>query len=100
MTTVAAGRIVVLDPSGPIYKQPTSLAPRINDLRGKTVGLMDDTAPGSNILLEQVGILLRERYGVAKVIQRRKPNLSLPAPKAMIEQFKSEVDCMVVGVGA
>ena len=53
----------------------------------------------SDAFLERIGELLEERAGVGTVIARQKPNLSAPAPKAMIEELVNEVDFAVVGVG-
>ncbi len=92
-------RVMVLDPSGFVEQETLSLAPRIGDLKGKTVGLLDDGLPHADALLDRIGELLQERYGVGKVVKIRKPNLSLPSPAAMLEKLKAEVDFAVVGVG-
>jgi hypothetical protein len=43
------------------------------------VGLLDNTKEQADNILQTVGDALRERYGVAKVIMRRKEHYSKPA---------------------
>ena len=99
MTSANRGQIMVLDPSGYLETEASGLAPRIGDLHGKTVGLLDDGLAHAGALLDRVGELLQERYGVAEVIKKQKPNLSLPSPAALLAEMKANVDFMVVGVG-
>ena len=51
------------------------------DLAGKVVGLLDNTKEQADVILETVGEVLRERYGVARVIIRRKEFFSKPATR-------------------
>ncbi len=90
---------MVLDPSGYVEQEAQGLAPRIGQVRGKTVGLLDDGLPHADALLDRIGELLVEKHGVAKVIKIQKPNLSLPSPGPLLEKLKAEVDFVVVGVG-
>ena len=92
--------ITVVDPSGHVWREPTSLARRVDTLRGKTVGLLDDGVQDSHIVLERIGELLQEHNGVDQVILKRKPNLSARVPPDMYEELKAQVDFMVIGVGA
>ena len=92
--------IVVVDPSGHVWRELTSLAKRVESFEGKTVGLLDDGVSASHIVLERIGELLQERNGVGRVILMRKPNLSARVPQDMYEELKSQVDFMVIGVGA
>jgi len=59
--------MIVLSPEG---KAPTTAArvvalPRFPDLRGKVVGLLDNSKPNADKLGERFEQLLREQYGVA-----------------------------------
>ena len=92
--------ITVVDPSGHVWREPTSLARRVESFRGKTVGLLDDGVQDSHIVLERIGELLQERNGVDRTVLMRKPNLSARVPPDMYEELKAQVDFMVIGVGA
>jgi len=68
-------------------KAKIQLAPRPIDLAGKVVGLLDNTKEQADVILETVAETLRERYGVAKVIIRRKEYYSKPATAALMDEM-------------
>lgn len=100
MAQTVKREITVVDPSGHVWREPTGLARRVESLRGKTVGLLDDGVQASHIVLERIGELLQERNGVDRTVLMRKPNLSARVPPDMYEELKAQVDFMVIGVGA
>ena len=51
----------VLNPVADKPKRKFDLAPRLNDLRGKTIGLYWNAKPGGNILLERTGQSLKQK---------------------------------------
>ena len=57
----------------------TPLAPRPRDLRGKRVGILDNSKPNADALLGRVAELLVERAGAAGSERWRKPGASKPA---------------------
>jgi len=63
-------------------------APRLPTLAGKTVGLLDISKPGSSVFLDRIERLLRERYGVARVVRAAKPTFTKRAPGDVIEQLR------------
>ena len=62
-------------------------APRLDGLEGKTLALLDISKPGGKVLLNRLEHLLKERYGVAKVLRETKPTYTKPAPKALLERL-------------
>ena len=74
-------------------------APRLKDLRGKRVGLIDDSKPNGKELLEELADLLKARYRVADVMYHRKPSASKPADPAVIAQMGKECDYAIVAIG-
>jgi hypothetical protein len=56
-----------------------SLSPRPRDLRGKRVGILDNSKPNADALLGRVAELLVERAGASEVRRWRKPGASTPA---------------------
>jgi hypothetical protein len=69
------------------------------DLAGKVVGLLDNTKEQGDIILAAVGEGLRERYGVAGVVIRRKEFFSKPARPEMLDEMAREVQVAVAAVG-
>jgi len=75
------------------------LAPRRVDLVGSIVGLLDNTKEQGDVILHTIAAVLREHYGVAGVISRRKEHYSKPAPEALIEAMAQEVQVAIAAVG-
>jgi hypothetical protein len=94
-----ANELGFIDPTEAGNQAKIALAPRPIDLAGKVVGLLDNTKEQADVILETVAKVLRERYGVARVIIRRKEFYSKPATAALIDEFASEVQVAAAAVG-
>ena len=88
-----------IDPTAGGSGNRIALAPRPMDLAGKVVGLLDNTKEQADIILETVADVLRERYGVAKVVIRRKEHFSKPATEALLNEMASEVQVAAAALG-
>ena len=88
-----------IDPTAGSSRVQIARAPRPADLAGKVVGLLDNTKEQADIILETVAEDLRRRYGVARVVMRRKDYFSRPAPEAMINEMAKEVQVAVAALG-
>ena len=88
-----------IDPTRGGAKTQLARAPRPMDLAGKTVGLLDNTKEQGDIILETIGAALREQYGAADVIIRRKDFYSKPAPAELIDEIANKVQVAVAAVG-
>lgn len=88
-----------LDPTAGGNRAKIVLAPRPMDLAGKVVGLLDNTKEQADVILETIGQALRERYGVAKVIIRRKEAFSRPATEALLNEMAKEVQVAAAALG-
>jgi len=88
-----------IDPTAGGSHIKIAMAPRAADLAGKVVGLLDNTKEQADIILETVAQTLQSRYGVAKVIVRRKEHYSKPATGAMIDEMAKEVQVAVAALG-
>ena len=88
-----------IDPTAGGGRAKIALAPRPMDLAGKVVGLLDNTKEQADIILETVADALRDRYGVAKVIIRRKEYYSKPATEDLINAMANEVHVAAAALG-
>ena len=88
-----------IDPTAGSSKTAVARASRPMDLRGKVVGLLDNTKEQADIILEAVAETLSERYGVAKVVMRRKQFYSKPATAELMDEMANEVDVAVAALG-
>ncbi len=90
----------ILDPTGRAgHSQRLTLAPRPADLRGATVGLLENTKQNAALFLEELGRLLVEEHGAAGVLPRTKTAFALPVPEELLEELASRCDVVVTGVG-
>ncbi|MDB5809834.1 MAG: hypothetical protein JWN94_1956 [Betaproteobacteria bacterium] len=94
-----ANELPFIDPTAGGGKARVALAPRPMDLAGKVVGLLDNTKEQGDVILETIAAALRERYGVAKVVTRRKEHYSKPATEEIINEMAKEVQVAVAAVG-
>lgn len=93
--------MIVLSPEGKAQTSAAKVASvaRFTDLRGKTLGVLDNSKPNADSLAKRLGELLIERYGVAKVISRRKLTAQQGAPKQYLEELAAQADIVLCGLG-
>ena len=88
-----------IDPTAGGTRAIIALAPRPMDLAGKVVGLLDNTKEQADVILDTVADALRQRYGVAKVIIRRKEYFSRPATDGLLNEMAREVQVAAAALG-
>jgi hypothetical protein len=93
--------MIVLSPEGKAQASAAKVAglPRFTDLRGKVVGLLDNSKPNADKLAERLAELLKEKYGVASVISRRKLTAQQGAPKQYLDELAAQADIVLSGLG-
>jgi hypothetical protein len=92
----------IMDPTGQAEDRAgtgLALAPRPHDLRGVTVGLLENGKQNARLFLEDVGALLREQHGVGDVKLRHKEVFSTAEPPEVVDAISAECDVVVTGVG-
>ena len=90
----------LLDPTGASERAAnTTLAPRPRSLRGLTAGLLDNAKPNASVLLSQVGVALRDGYGVREFVMFQKGYFGTPVEQSLIQQILRHCDFVVAGIG-
>ncbi|MBI3965677.1 MAG: hypothetical protein HY329_08580 [Chloroflexi bacterium] len=90
-----------LDPTPEVKAEASqAVGRRLSELAGRRIGLFDNSKNQGDVILERVGELLRERYGVATVVPFRKPNYSDPAADELLDQIAAEVEGVVFAIAA
>jgi hypothetical protein len=89
----------LLDPTLEATPQVLTYAPRPASLRGKRIGLIENTKFNSERLLQKIGDLLQAEYGVAETRMWRKRNSSVPADDTIIAELKKTCEAMIAGIG-
>ena len=92
-------RLEVFDPTTEMTEQPISYVPRPDSLKGKRIGLVENTKYNSDKLLQRIGEILKQEYGAAETRMWRKHNSGVPAHAEIIEEAKRTVDVVVAGIG-
>ena len=96
-----ASRLTLYDPTAP--RREAEHAPgtvkTLSGLAGKVVGFIDNAKPNFGLLADDLGELLQAKYGVARVIKRRKSSASVPAKPEVIEELAGECDVVITGSG-
>lgn len=90
--------ITVLDPTPGTAKQPVALAPPLDTLDGRSVGLLDNGKFNVHAFLDHVEQILRDEYGVREVVRRRKPNQNAPVRPEMLADLTA-CDAVISAVG-
>ncbi len=93
--------MIVLSPEGKAQTSAAKVAglPQFSDLSGKIVGLLDNSKPNADKLAERFADLLKEKYGVANVITRRKLTAQQGAPKQYLDELAAQADIVLSGLG-
>jgi hypothetical protein len=89
--------IRVLDPRVDPDGEPLAAAPGLASLEGAAIGLLDNTKIGTARFYDHLEALLR-RHGAREVLRRRKPDLSRPAPREVLDELAA-ADAIVSGIG-
>ena len=89
----------LVDPTAGGSTAVIQMAARPVDLSGKVVGLLDNTKEQADIILQTVGDALCERFGVERLVIRRKEHYSKPATLEIINEMADQVDVAIAGLG-
>ncbi len=89
----------ILDPTVEPRNQPLTYVGRPDSLKGKRIGLVENTKYNSDRLLQKIGEILVKEYGAAETKMWRKHNASVPAHDEIIDEARRGVDVVVAGVG-
>ena len=89
----------ILDPTVEPRRQPLTYVPRPDSLKGKRIGLVENTKYNSDKLLLRIGDILKQEYGAAETRMWRKHNSGVPAHKEILDEARGTVDVVVAGIG-
>lgn len=90
------GGISVYVPTGDLATAGSPLAKRLDSVRGKRIGILDNCKEFADIVLRGVALVLERDHG-AKVRFWRKSYLGIPSPFAA--EMAKECDAVINGVG-
>lgn len=93
--------MIILSPEGKARSSASRVpaVPRLRDLNGKVVGFLDNGKPNADALEARFEELLKESYGIAGVIRRRKLSAQQGAPEACLNELAARADVIISGLG-
>ena len=92
-------KLVLVSPVNEADTAESTYAPRVAELRGKRVGLLDNSKSNANKMLDAMAAILDTQYGFAEIVRYRKPSASKPVAPEVIEDIGKTCDFVIVGVG-
>ena len=90
-------RITVLSPIGVVSAAGFTAPALPTSLAGRTLGFIDNNKPNFDRLAAEMAELLTERFGIGRVVHRKKANASTPAPPEMLAELAKECDVVLAG---
>ena len=100
MTTASVPTVRLIDPTGfDPGAAPLLLASRPVDLRGRRLGLLDNSKANSDAILWAVARILDDEFEFADIFYARKHNASLPPHPQVLADLHRHADFVIAGVG-
>jgi hypothetical protein len=87
--------IRLYDPTAEPRAIDARLAPRLQTLRGKRIGILDNGKANAGTLMLSVARLLQERHGAGEIVKRDKPVAGPPKPEVL--EALAQCDLTLVG---
>ena len=88
--------IKVYDPTAVSSVRGSNLAPRLPDLRGRVVGVLENGKANAAVLMTALAEELKARHGVREIVVRSKP-VAGPASPETVRVLKEQTDFVLVG---
>jgi hypothetical protein len=91
--------LIVFDPRGVVEAEPTPPAPRLRDLAGLRLGVLDNTKWNAGRLLRKTVTHLAAQTNFAAVNYYRKQSFSTAADPSLIATIAADNDIVLTAIG-
>ena len=88
-----------IDPTYVPSTKRIPMATRPLALKGRVIGMVDNTKEQADVIFKTIGDALIERYGAKEVVIRRKEHYTKPASPELLEAMSKKVDVAITGLG-
>jgi hypothetical protein len=93
-------REAILDPTGQSdAARVAALAPRVRDLAGLRLGLLDNAKPNAAIVLETIAAQLRAQHHIGEVTTYTKSYFGTPVEEDRAREIAESCEAVIAGVG-
>ena len=90
----------LVDPTGAAPgKTSLNLSPRPVDLKGKRLGLLDNSKANSDVILNTIAEVLNQQYEFADIFYVQKHSACLPPVPEILADLHRNCDIVIAGVG-
>ena len=93
------GSILLYNPTAVRAGGAETTQQALSDLKGRVVGFIDNAKPNFDHLVDDLAALLTARYGVARVIKKKKRATSVPAEDSVYDELAAQCDLVITGSG-
>ena len=90
--------VAYLDPRGHVYTVARQVSGGLGEVRGAVAALLDNGNDTSRFFFDGLAEVLKNTYGVRKVLLTTKFTSTKPAKKELIQHMAEEADFLVAGV--
>lgn len=90
----------ILDPRGSVASGDRPPLPGLESLEGKVIGILDNGQANATPMFQELAVLLKERFGPAEILIRKKPTHMQGAPADMLAEVIERCDAVITGLGA
>jgi len=91
--------VLLYDPTAARQSAARQARQPLQGLHGKVVGFIDNAKPNFEYLVDDLAAQLLGRYGVSRVIKRKKRSASVAADDAVYEELARQCDLVIAGSG-
>lgn len=96
----AAVTLEVMNPRGEIPAVPvTGIMPRVNELAGKTIALVDNGKSGADYFLDALEEVLKKQVPSAKIVRFKKPRGTIIGTPELYPKVAQACDTFIYATG-
>ena len=100
MSGIVEPGVILVDPTGHRVDETEShISPRINDLRGVRLGLLDNTKANAEFILRKLADILDAKYEFSDIYYTKKHSSNLPPKPDVLADLHSNSDIVIAGIG-
>tara|TARA_Y100000588_G_scaffold33898_2_gene32924 strand:- start:231 stop:536 length:306 start_codon:yes stop_codon:yes gene_type:complete len=92
--------IILVNPTGgKLDSDSLHISPRPNDLRGKRLGLLDNTKANAEVILRRIADILDAKYEFSEIYYTKKHSSNLPPKPEIFSDLHQHADIVIAGIG-
>jgi len=92
--------VILVDPTGhSLNTTGLHISPRPSDLRGKRLGLLDNTKANAEVILRKIANILDAKYEFSEIYYTKKHSSNLPPKPEVLSNLHRYADIVIAGVG-